>query len=449
MEDVMKKCLVSMALCLSFASAPAWAKTTVTLAFVNNPDMVLLKELSPVFMAENPDINLQFQVLPENILLNSITQDAAVGGGRYDVVNAGTYEVQGSWAANKWLSPLNPLFAAMPAEAQQDYDLNDIIKTVRDALTVNGQLYALPVYGESSFTMYRKDLFAQAHLTMPERPTWDQIRTFACKLNDPSHGVYGISMKGVSDYSQLAPFITLMHSFGAEWFNMNWQPQITSPAFVRAFNFYIDLLKDCGEPGASSVGFNEGLTLVSQGKVAIWVDATAGANVLQDPTVSKVVDKIGYALAPTEGSVNGSAWLWASGLGIVAGSKHQSEAFRFITWATSKEYIQLVAKRFGAVRTPPGTRYSTYQNPAYLKAAPFAPLTLEAIEEADMIHPAKNPVPYTGTAHVNIPEYASWASDFAQNFSAVVAGTLTADQALKRSQATTEQVMKDAGYIKN
>lgn len=143
----MKKCLVSLALCLGFVSAPAWAKTTVTLAFVNNPDMVLLKELSPVFMAENPDINLQFQVLPENILLNSITQDAAVGGGRYDIVNAGTYEVQGSCAADKWLSPLDPLFATMLTKARQDYNVNDIIKTVRDALTVNGQLYALPGVG--------------------------------------------------------------------------------------------------------------------------------------------------------------------------------------------------------------------------------------------------------------------------------------------------------------
>ncbi len=101
------------------------------------------------------------------------------------------------------------------------------------------------------------------------------------------------------------------------------------------------------------------------------------------------------------------------------------------------------------MRTPPGTRESTYQNPEYVKIAPFAKLTLEAMNAADAMHPAKDPVPYTGTAHVNIPEYAAWASDFAQNFSAVIAGTMSIDDALARSQATAEQVMKDAGYIKD
>jgi len=427
----------------------ATAKTTVTLAFVNNPDMVVLKELAPEFMAKYPDIDLQFQVLPENVLLNSITQDVATGGGRYDIVNTGTYEVQGSWVKNNWLAPLDPMFAAMSDADRAAYDLDDIIPTLRSALSVDGKLYALPVYGESSFTMYRKDLFAKAGLTMPEHPTWDQIREFACKLNDPANGVYGISMKGVSDYSQMAPFMTLMHSFGAKWFDMGWHPQITSPEFRKAFTFYVDLLKDCGEPGASSVGFNEGLTLMSQGKAAIWVDATVGASILQDPKTSKVVDQIGYALAPTQGSTNGSSWLWASGIGIVASSKHQAEAFKFLTWATSKEYIKLVAEKYGVVRTPPGTRASTYADPEYLKVAPFAKATLEAIEAADLTHPAKDEVPYTGTAHVDIPEYAAWAADFAQNFSAVVAGNMSIDDALTRSQATAEQVMREAGYIKD
>ncbi len=440
---------VTLSLAVALASSTAMAKTTVTLAFVNNPDMVVLKELAPEFMAKNPDIDLQFQVLPENVLLNSITQDVAVGGGRYDIVNTGTYEVQGSWAKNQWLAPLDPLFAAMPEEDRKAYDLDDIIKTERDALSVDGKLYALPVYGESSFTMYRKDLFEKAGLTMPENPTWEQIRELACKLHDPANGVYGISMKGVSDYSQLAPFITLMHSFGAKWFDMNWHPQITSPEFKKALTFYVNLLKDCGEPGASSVGFNEGLTLMSQGKAAIWVDATVGASILQDPKTSKVVDKIGYARAPIQGSTNGSAWLWASGIGIIASSKHQQEAFKFITWATSKEYIKLVAEKYGIVRMPPGTRSSTYQNPDYIKVAPFAEETLKAIESADLTHPAKDPVPYTGTAHVDIPEYAAWAADFAQNFSAVVAGTMSIDDALQRSQETAERVMKEAGYIKD
>ena len=408
-----------------------------------------MKELSAAYTAQHPDIDLQFQVLPETVMLQSITEDAAVHGGRYDIVNVGPYEVQGSWVKNGWLAPLNPMFAAMSEADRKAYDLDDVIKAVRDSLSVDGNLYSLPFYGESSFTMYRKDLFEKAGLTMPERPTWEQIREFACKLNDPSHGVYGIAMKGIPDYAQLAPFITLMHSFGAKWFDMQWHPQITSPEFKKAFTFYVTLLKDCGEPGATSVGFNEALTLMAQGKAAIWVDATVGASVLEDPKASKVAGKVGYALAPQQGSTNGAAWLWAAGLGIAADSKHKEEAFKFITWATSKEYAKLVAEKRGIVRMPPGTRASTYENPDYIKVAPFAKVTLEAIESADLVHPAKDPVPYTGTAQVNIPEYASWAADFGQHFSAVVAGSMSIDDALKSSQESAERVMKEAGYIKD
>ena len=201
--------------------------------------------------------------------------------------------------------------------------------------------------------------------------------------------------------------------------------------------------------GATSVGFNEALTLMSQGKIAIWVDATVAAGILQDPKTSKVVDKLGYALAPEQGSTNGAAWLWTWALGIVESSKHKPEAFSFITWATSRDYAKLVADKYGVVRMPPGTRYSTYADPAYQEAAPFAKLTLGAIDSADMLHPAKDPVPYTGTAQVNIPEYATWAADFGQNFSAVIAGSLSIDEALKRSQASAEKAMKEAGYIKD
>jgi len=283
---------------------------------------------------------------------------------------------------------------------------------------------------------------------MPAAPTWDDIKKFACKINNPSEHIYGIIMKGIPDYGQLAPFITFMHSYGAKWFNMKWQPQIDTPAFKKAFVAYVDLLKSCGEPGATSVGFNEALTLMSSGHGAIWVDATVAAGMLADPKSSKVAGKIGYALAPTEGSKNGSSWLYTWALGILSTSLHQSDAFQFVQWATSKEYIDLVAKTEGPLHIPPGTRISTYQRADYVKAAPFAPIVLKAIQDADLTKPAKDPVPYTGTAQVNIPEYAAWAADFGQNFSAVIAGSMSVDEALKRSQASAVRVMTAAGYIK-
>ncbi|MDQ0469258.1 ABC transporter substrate-binding protein [Labrys wisconsinensis] len=441
----MKTLLLSTMLALGAFAANA---TDITVATVNNPDMALMEKLSTEFTKAHPDITVKFVVLPDAVLRQNITQDVAVGGGRYDIVTVGPFEVQAGWVTNKWLAPLTPMFDSLPAEAKAKYDLDDLIPTIRGAMTVDDELYGLPFYGESSFTMYRKDLFEKAGIEMPDQPTWTQVAEAACKLNDPANGIYGIAMKGVPDYGQLAPFITFMHSYGAKWFDETWQPQINSPAFKKAFTAYTDLVKTCGAPGAPSIGFNEALTLMSQGKAAIWVDATVAAGFLADEKTSKVAGKIGYAEAPTEGSRNGSAWLYTWALAIVNSSKQKDASFEFIRWATSKDYVDLVARTEGALRIPPGTRTSTYSRADYVKAAPFAPVVLKAIQAADMKKPAKDPVPYTGTAQVNIPEYAAWAAEFGQNFSAVIAGSLTVDEALDRSQQAAERVMTDAGYIK-
>ncbi|HWJ75134.1 MAG TPA: sugar ABC transporter substrate-binding protein [Kaistia sp.] len=441
----MRRLLLCSTILLSISSAGA---AELNIATVNNPDMITMQKLSAEFTKTHPDIKVNFVVLPDQVLRQNITQDVAVKGGRYDIATISPYEVQAGWAENGWLVPLTPLFQALPKDQQDAYDLNDVLPTIRAALTYKDVLYALPFYGESSFTMYRKDLFEKAGITMPEAPTWDEIAAAACKLNDPANGVYGIAMKGIPDYGQLAPFITFMHSYGARWFDENWNPQITSEPFKKAFTAYVDLVKKCGEPGAPNVGFNEALTLMSQGKAAIWVDATVAAGMLADPKSSKVAGKIGYALSPTEGSKNGSSWLYTWALGILSSSKNQDAAFEFIRWASSKEYIDLVAKTEGPLHIPSGTRVSTYERKDYLEAAPFAPTVLAAIQGADLTHPAKDPVPYTGTAQVNIPEYAAWAAEFGQNFSAVIAGSMSIDEALQKSQDVAVQVMTDAGYIK-
>lgn len=436
-----------LALIISLSTIALAQRTVVTVATVNNPDMVVMEELAAVYMEANPDVEVRFIVLPDLQLRQNVTQDVATGAGQYDIVTVGPYEVQSSWVANGWLEPLSPMFAALSEDEAAAYDLDDLITPIRDALSVDGSIYALPFYGESSFTMYRQDLFDAAGLTMPDRPTWEDISSFACQLDNPDDGLYGIAMKGIAQYGQLAPFITFMHSYGAKWFDMDWQPQITSPEFERAFRAYVDLVEECGEPGASTVGFNEALTLMSQGRAAIWVDATVAAGFLEDPANSDVVGQMGYALAPIQETANGSSWLWTWSLGILPSSNVKDAAFDFIRWATSKDYIQLVADNYGWVRIPPGTRESTYRYDEYLAAAPFAEIVFDAITSTDMKNPAADPVPYTGTAQVNIPEYADWASTFAQNFSAVIAGNMSVDAALEESQRVAERVMREAGYL--
>ncbi|KVO19730.1 ABC transporter substrate-binding protein [Burkholderia ubonensis] len=413
---------------------------TLTIATLNNPDMIELKKLAPAFEKANPDVKLNWVILEENVLRQRATTDITTGSGQFDVVMIGTYETP-QWGKRGWLAPV----AGLPA----DYDLNDVVKTARDSLSYNGQLYALPFYVESSMTFYRKDLFAAKGLKMPDQPTYDQIAGFADKLTDKSKGIYGICLRGKAGWGEnMAYLSTVVNTFGGRWFDDKWNAQLTSAEWKKAVNFYVNLLKKNGPPGASSNGFNENLTLTASGKCAMWIDATVAAGILYNKQQSQVSDRIGYAAAPVEATPKGSHWLWAWALAIPKTSKQQDAAKKFIAWATSKQYVELVAKDEGWASVPPGTRTSTYQRAEYKAAAPFSEFVLKAIETADPNDPSARKVPYTGVQYVGIPEFQSFGTVVGQSIAGAVAGQLTVDQALAAGQAAADRAVRQAGYQK-
>ncbi|WP_099050571.1 ABC transporter substrate-binding protein [Caballeronia sordidicola] len=430
--------------CAAFAAAalvPVAAKAaTVTIATLNNPDMIELKKLSPAFEKANPDIQLKWVILEENVLRQRATTDITTNSGQFDVMAIGTYEAP-QWGKRGWLVPMTNLPAA--------YDLDDVVKTARDGLSYNGQLYALPFYVESSMTYYRKDLFDAAGLKMPDQPTYDQIKQFADKLTDKSKGQYGICLRGKAGWGENMAFVsTLVNTFGGRWFDENWKAQLDTPEWHKAITFYSDLLKNDGPPGASSNGFNENLTLMSSGKCAMWIDATVAAGMLYNKSQSQVADKIGFAAAPVAVTPKGSHWLWSWSLAIPKTSKSQDAAKKFATWATSKEYIQLAAKDEGWASVPPGTRKSTYANADYKKAAPFGDFVLNAIESANPNDSSAKKIPYTGVQFVGIPEFQSFGTVVGQSIAGVVAGQTTVDAALKAGNAAADRAVKQAGYQK-
>ena len=423
------------------AIAPIAAKaTTVTIATLNNPDMIELKKLSPAFEKANPDIQLKWVILEENVLRQRATTDITTNSGQFDVMAIGTYEAP-QWGKRGWLAPMTNLPAS--------YDLDDVVKSARDGLSYNGQLYALPFYVESSMTYYRKDLFEAAGLKMPDQPTYDQIKQFADKLTDKSKGQYGICLRGKAGWGEnMAFFSTVVNTYGGRWFDEKWDAQLNTPEWHKALTFYSDLLKSDGPPGASSNGFNENLTLMSSGKCAMWIDATVAAGMLYNKAQSQVADKIGFAAAPIAVTPKGNHWLWSWSLAIPKTSKSQDAAKKFATWATSKEYIEMAAKDEGWASVPPGTRKSTYANPEYKKAAPFGDFVLSAIESASPTDATLQKVPYTGVQFVGIPEFQSFGTVVGQSIAGVVAGQTTVDAALTAGNAAANRAVKQAGYQK-
>lgn len=410
---------------------------TVTVAIVSNPQMEDAIKLSPQFERENPGIRLRFVSLSENEARAKITASVATGGGEFDVVMVSNYETP-QWAQNGWIRDLQPMIDATPG-----YDASDFIGPVRDALSYQGRMYSVPFYGESSFLMYRKDLFAQAGITMPPNPTWPQVADIAARLDDRSRGgkLAGVCLRGKPGWGEMmAPFNTVLNTFGGRWYDEQWRAQLTSPPVQQAAQFYVDLVQRYGEPGAAQAGFSECGTQFGQGNAAMWYDATSAAGTVENPEESTVVGKVGYAPAPVLATPS-SGWLYSWSLAIPVTSPRADAAWKFMAWMTDKQYVNRVGPQLGWSSAPPGARTSTYQNPEYMKAAgAFAPTVLNAIQSANPRQPTVAPVPYQGIQFVRIPEFQDLGTRVSQQLSAAIAGQQSVPDALEQAQTYASTV---------
>ena len=427
----------ALGLAVGLACAAPLAAGELTIATVNNGHMIEMQKLTPEFEAANPGITLNWVVLEEGVLRQRVTTDISTKGGQFDVMTIGMYETP-IWGERGWLEPLD--FGA-------DYDVDDLLPAMRGGLSHDGTLYAAPFYGESSMIMYRKDLLDAAGMEMPDNPTWGHVRDAAEAMTDKDNGVYGICLRGKPGWGDNAAFITTMaNSFGAKWFNEDWTPDLDSPAWNHAVNFYVDLLTDFGPPGSTGNSFNEILALMNEGKCGMWIDATIAASFVTNPDQSQVHDKMAFAQAPVAVTKRGANWLRAWALAVPAGTQQADDAKKFIEWATSKSYIELVASKNGWGAVPTGTRTSTYENPNFLNAAVFAEAELKAILSADPSNSTQDPSPYIGVQFAAIPEFQTIGIAVGQQMTAALAGDVSVEEALANAQEAADREMRKAGY---
>ncbi|POX61918.1 sugar ABC transporter substrate-binding protein [Streptomyces sp. Ru62] len=424
--------------CWAGAGGTGSGGDSINVLMVNNPQMTELQKLTAEHFTKDTGIKVNFTVLPENDVRDKISQDFANQAGQYDVATLSNYEIP-IYARNGWLHEMDSYVAK-----DRSYDEQDVLKPMRQSLTGDdGKLYGQPFYGESSFLMYRKDVFAAKGLTMPDRPTWRQVADLASKADGARPGMRGICLRGLPGWGELmAPLTTVVNTFGGTWFDRDWKARLDSPAFEKATKFYVDLVRGHGESGAAQSGFAECLNNMTQGKVAMWYDATSAAGLLE-AAGSPVKGKLGYAPAPVERTTS-SGWLYTWAWGIQQASRNPDKAWKFVSWASGKGYEQLVGETSGWSNVPAGKRASTYTNADYRKsAAAFQEMTKEAIESARPDDPGVQPRPAPGIQFVGIPEFTDLGTKVSQEISAAIAGRQSVGAALKKSQALAEKISKE------
>ncbi|KQQ83259.1 sugar ABC transporter substrate-binding protein [Arthrobacter sp. Leaf137] len=434
--------LAAGALCVALsASACAGAgggnsagdPNSISVLMVNNPQMEDLQRLTAENFTKETGIRVNYTILPENDVRAKISQEFSSQAGQYDVASLSNYEIP-FYSANGWLAPLNDV-AADPA-----FDQDDVLPAYTASLTgEDGKLYGEPFYGESSFLMYRKDILDAKGLTMPAKPTWDEVADIAAKVDGAEPGMKGICLRGQPGWGQVfAPLTTVVNTFGGTWFDKDWNAQVDSPKFTEAVEFYTKLVREHGEAGAAQAGFTECLNNMGQSKTAMWYDATSAAGALEAQN-SPVKGKIGYAQAPVKETTS-SGWLWTWSWAMQAASKKQDSAEKFIAWASSKDYEELVASELGWAKVPSGKRISTYENPEFQKAAPFFEAERFAIENADPKNPGAQARPAVGIQFVGIPEFAALGTNVSQGVSSAIAGQGSVADALAKGQEAAQKV---------
>lgn len=409
--------------------------TRLTVAIVSNPQMQDAISLQDRFREDNPGIEVDFVSLPENEARAKITTSVATGGGEFDAVMISNYETR-QWAEYGWLENLQPFI-----DASDGYDHEDFIPSLREDLSHEGDMYSVPFYGESSFVAYREDLFEEAGVEMPENPTWDEIAALAAELDGVEPGVAGICMRGLAGWGEvLSPFNSMLNTFGGRWYDEDWNAELDSPEFHEAASFYVDLVREHGQPGAANSGFGDCLNRYAQGRAAMFYDSTSMVSTIEDENAGTVAGLNGYAPAPVSETDYGG-WLYAWTLGIPSTSEHKEEAWAFLEWMTDQEYVRTVAEEYGWQRVPPGNRLSTFEVPEYQEVAgAYAGPMLDGIEKADPQNPGTRPVPYEGIGFLAIPEFQDLGTRVSQQLSAAVAGRITVEQALAQSQEYAETV---------
>jgi sorbitol/mannitol transport system substrate-binding protein len=407
---------------------------SINVLMVNNPQMVDLQQLTANFTRDT-GITVHFTVLPENDLRDKASQEFSSQAGQYDVASLSNFEIP-IYSRSQWVAPLDQYVA-------QDTSFNqaDILPSMTKSLTgAGGHLYGEPFYGESSFLMYRKDVLAAKDITMPAHPTWPQVADIAARVDHAQPGMAGICLRGQPGWGQLfAPLTTVVNTFGGTWFTKDWQAQVNAPAFQAATRFYTDLVRAHGELGAPQAGFTECLNDLIQGNAAMWYDATSAAGSLE-ASGSPVKGKIGYAPAPVV-RTESSGWLYTWSWAIEQASTHKDAAWKFISWASSRQYEELVGTKLGWARVPAGKRASTYTNPDYLKvASAFAEPTAAAIRSADPNNPGIQPRPAPGIQFVDIPEFPDLGTRVSEDVSSAIAGRESVTAALDRGQQLASDV---------
>ncbi len=317
------------------SDAPAsYEGVTIRAMMQGHPSTYALQEMVPEF-EEMTGMKVELEVVPYDELVPKSLLTLSNKDPSYDIIfSYNTY--LSSFASNGYLWSLDE-FVQNP-DLNKYVDLDDFVEGYLNTCKYEDALYGFPMYGESTFLMYRQDLFEQYDIQPPQ--TMADLMDAAKAVKEASNGeTYGITMRAQKGVQAVFIWSSFLHAFGGEWFNEDGRLMTDSPEAIEAAQFFADILNDYGPPGVANFGWDENRLAFTNGSTAITLDATTNGAYNEDPNESQVVGKVGYISTPLAPGVDpqGTSALAVHSLMINKASANPEAAFLFASWASNKE----------------------------------------------------------------------------------------------------------------
>lgn len=341
----------------------------INVALAKQPWSDFITPLIPQF-EQRTGIKVRLEVLPEDQNRQKLAVAFASGRGDIDVFGSQRHQEGAKYFAAGWYEPLKPLIDDRTLTAP-DFDFADFAPQALNDATVNGKLIGMPLYSELQVLAYRKDLLQKAGLPVPE--TLDQLEAAAKRLTDKQNNQYGVCLRG-KGAATTTIYSGILHSMGGQWVDAKGNPDFTSPAALKAFDYYGRLAREYGPPGAANLHWLQCQSQMAAGRAAFWTDSNIFMATLLDPSKSAVADKIGFAMLPAGPGGRkpaGGGWY----LSIYSKSKHKPAAWQFIQWAVSKE--NALKAQLAAI---PTARISAWSSEEFRKADKSPELTRATLD---------------------------------------------------------------------
>ena len=327
-----------LAVCLVAGVAAAGEKIRVVAS--NNAWVTAMESLIPEFEKET-GIKVELEKYYDDQLTQKITVEFAAGGNNMDVFMMRPLQEAKMFARNKWCEDLLPW-----AEKTPGYDMDDYTPASIQSTRIDGYQTCIPVMAECHMLYYRKDLYEEKGLKVPE--TFEELEANAKALTDRAAGKFGFTSRGQRN-ALVTQFSTYLYSFGGDFFDAKADKALVdTPEFKAATEYYGRMLKDYAPPGVLNMGWMQAMANFQQGTTAMYADASTQMPMLLDPKQSPFAEVTGFAMMPAgpAGRRIYDITPWAIAMSAT-GSKKEA-AWKFISFVTDKKRTTHIQGEFAS-----------------------------------------------------------------------------------------------------